>query len=81
MKKIYILVQDHDYEGYSQPYGAWLYYPTKQEIYDFLAPQYLSTQRSWNFKTLEETRAYDSENLWKAINSGKWVIEECELVC
>jgi hypothetical protein len=80
MKKIYVLVQDHDYEGYSQPYGAWSYHPTEKEIFDYLAPDYLHSFPAYGFKTIEETRAHDAERLWETIRGGLWVIEECEFV-
>lgn len=81
MKKIYVLVQDHDYEGYSHPYGAWSYHPTEQEIFDYLAPDYLHSFLSYGFKTIEETRTRAAERLWENIQDGLWVIRECELIC
>lgn len=66
MKKLYILQADHDYEGLGPASAAWSYHPTEQEIFDFLAPQYLSDSPCYGYITIEEANAHEKERLWKS---------------
>ena len=79
-QKMYILLPDYDYDGYGPPVAVWAYHPSEQEIFDFLAPSYISTNPAYGFRTIEETRARDEERLWENIREGRWVIEECVMV-
>jgi hypothetical protein len=80
MKKVYVLLADHGYEGYGVPNAAWSYRPSEQEIHDYLVTRYLSNFPAYGYQTIEETNAYISEILWKGIRERKWVIKECDLL-
>lgn len=38
-------------------------------------------QADYDYRTIEETHAYEKERLLKSIRECRWVIEECEFVC
>jgi hypothetical protein len=78
--KIYVLQADYDYEGFGHAQVAWAHHPTEQEIFDFLAPSYMSESPSYGYITIEETNAQQTARLWKSIREGRWAIEECNLI-
>lgn len=80
MKTVFVLLPYYNYEGYGAPEAVWFYYPTEQEIFDYLKPRYTSQKPKNPYKTVEETNACNYEWLWESIRSGFWVIEESDLV-
>lgn len=83
--KVYLLIQDFDYEGYGMPEFAWGHYPSREEILAAFITMYYPRAAFDNNLEQHQTKFLEcfdkiSEELFEKKEAESWALIEMDMV-